>query len=70
VAYPVFVGSRQAGGPAAPNQGADMAEDNKTPEQNAEIEQADSVLDLQNLKKDEPEVEAHGCVSGVSISIN
>jgi len=47
-----------------------MAEDNKTPEQNAEIEQADSVLDLQNLKKDDPEVEAHGCISSVSISIN
>ena len=47
-----------------------MAENNKTPEKDTEIEQTDSVLDLQNLEKDDPEVEAHSCVSLVSISAN
>ncbi|MFY1669890.1 hypothetical protein ACN27G_08000 [Plantactinospora sp. WMMB334] len=46
-----------------------MAESiNPTPEKDADAEQVDSVLELQKLEKDDPEVEAHGCVSGVSIS--
>lgn len=46
-----------------------MAEEiNATPEKDTNTDQVDSVLELQRLEKDDPEVEAHGCVSGMSIS--
>lgn len=44
-----------------------MADDiNKTPERDSDAEQVETVLDLQRLDKDDPEVQAHSCCSVAS----
>jgi hypothetical protein len=48
---------------------ATMAEDiNRTPDKETETDKVDSVLELQQVEGEDPEVEAHGCLSGFSIS--
>lgn len=43
-----------------------MAEDITQTPQDSNAEQAETVLDLQQLETDDPEVEAHGCCSMLS----
>ena len=46
-----------------------MAEDiNQTPQKDSDAEQAETVLDLQRLDKDDAEVQAHSCCSVLSTS--